>query len=533
MRLVQPLHQNQIEKLSDLENSSNEKVKLVLKANLKDYFPAVTERRIDNIFSQILFNIGINENQLGNLDIAQKVKEAIEKLLNSLNLNRKANFNELEKISKEKTKELLKAKVKEQFPEAPTKRINNIFSQVLFNSGINEERIDNGEIAQQAVEAIKKVHDLVICQGSIPEIYSEGLIKGDDARNLVKFLLMDAPWDARYLSSRALLALKWKKDRAFQNEVICELQLVGEILYNMYRAGTTSEEQKKIIELTLDHLLTLYPFFEPDEGRIINHPRLVDGVIQMISYRIQCLQLTPDWLGAPVFAYGFIPFSDTIPSILNFMGTPPYTTSGCRIAMWADFIPFMSAGEVIYQMGEKVIQNFIDERWVATGLPVDATGFSLGAGLSMQAAIHNIGKVNAIALNPPLFLDNLDEICNENVKKEGIYPNIRILAHKNDPIIVSGKIPLGATVNRVFPDEEQQDSYIAHLKLLDGGKNIVVIKSCREQENNSESRKIWTLVYKLVCFPFFMISSIALIISGIILYLSPKLNVFSSHHRSN
>ena len=110
-------------------------------------------------------------------------------------------------------------------------------------------------------------------------------------------------------------------------------------------------------ETIIGDLLCHLPLFQPvGEIRI---PCLFNDHWSMFTYDIERLELTPNWIGSPITAYGLVCSHGNVDPILIFKPTTYPSDDGFGLSLLTDINPFESAGYYVHRIGFKVIQQWL------------------------------------------------------------------------------------------------------------------------------------------------------------------------------
>lgn len=216
----------------------------------------------------------------------------------------------------------------------------------------------------------------------------------------------------------------------------------------------------KFAKMLMLNILALLPFTDPANGSQINVPQLINKRWEMVTYRIEVLPITSEWLGKPIPALGLKQVNNPqAQPLLIFRGTPQPTADGSLPALASDAVPGKTVGEVIYNRSwvkellqkwikdayhqflndsqpiseanvkEKSLINQIDSRGVII------VGQSLGASLAIIAGSHQPEFVSEIhGFGSPAPLAAVREIYERRKNDTGCKPEFHLYWNFGDKV---------------------------------------------------------------------------------------------------
>lgn len=190
-------------------------------------------------------------------------------------------------------------------------------------------------------------------------------------------------------------------------------ELLQKVLLDIY-ASIQPSTDNHALEAMIGNVLALYTFLKPEKGEPLEVPLFVNGMWEKELYTIDTLQLTPNWMGSPVIAYGLNPAGKN-PPLLLFKGTSYPTDQGFYLQILADLNPFRSIGAYLFSIGKKPIKQWLQN----AGGKARLYGTSLGGALCEHTVIHYPDLIDKVfAFNCPALMGF--ELSQWN-RKKGLY----------------------------------------------------------------------------------------------------------------
>lgn len=366
-------------------------------------------------------------------------------------------------------------------------------------------KVKGEEFATKMREAVNNIAAF----GSCPQVYADEpqLKRGEDARNFAKFLFTDIGAGLAMASTKLARALLIKRDPELLKGVKAEFEYMGaKIVEEMNKKTSITPEEQMLTEMLVGNILAIYTFLDAKDGDKFKVPQFVDNQWQLATYDVTRIQMTPDELGEPMYAYGLSCFANrSAPPLLLFMGTPPPTVSGVKLAEWVDLAPGYSVGEIAYEYAKNQLVNWMDIANVLSNKKVECYGQSLGGSLSILCAgMHPdmIGKI--YAYNPPSPTQEILDQCKENRSKFADIPEINVFMQKNDLVSYVGKgWDPEWNVYKVIPKNKHPSPYFAHIQGFSGQKNVLVHKVDVKADRVSKKRRLINQIADKVRVPLF------------------------------
>jgi pimeloyl-ACP methyl ester carboxylesterase len=393
--------------------------------------------------------------------------------------------------------------------------VQDVLPRLLRSCGVKESKLIEVNSVKKVLDAIDRLQ----VAGQAPQLKKAkpSFIPHDNARNFMKFLFSDQPLSTAFVNWKLVKGLLFQKDEALLKDIRIEFQnYCIKLAKQLNKPQFAGPHEQKLADILIGNLLALYPFFEPDDGDLLALPQKIKGKWELVNYRVNLLQMTPDWKGDPYYACGLVPLEDPFATPhLVFMGTPPPTTRGAVHAEYTDFIPGLSVGESVYQEGQKTVESWVDDIVAITGQKFHIYGQSLGGSLCQILAAHKPDKIGKVfAYNPPSLWKPLLEQYQTKIQSlsEADRPEMNIFCQERDPVY-----SLGAgwdpswNVYQVLPKEEP-NPYEAHIRAF-SGQRVVVLKMTPEDiqsHNVSVARRIYNVAAEIFRVPLFVIKGSAL-----------------------
>lgn len=407
--------------------------------------------------------------------------------------------------------------------ENPAPRIvEHVVRQILFNHGITKTTRVTAAITEKVLASIVPS---IIASGGTPKLFDDVTLQsGDDIGNLLKFFLSETPFTLEYLSFNLA---KWLmiSNREKLKEIRVELQ---KILLHIHRQLLTNNFSNQQTEMMVGLLMSIYPFFEPDQDELIQAPQKIEGNWSLVTYKVDKLCCSPSWMGSPYNAYGLMPIDNpkACPQLL-FMGTPQPSASGSSVATWADFVPGYSVGEAIYEhYAKERLQNWISAAYQKMGHKLTISGQSLGGSLALITASHQPDQIATVyAFNPPTPLPSIPKLFTKNCEKLDTLPDVHAICQEND--IVSdvgwGWHPHW-NVYRVYADKSY-NPYFSHVKGFLCMRKFVVVKVDAEKDSEQLTRKAATILHQTYSASRFILGTLFLLVCGLCFHLYERIRV--------
>jgi Putative esterase len=407
-------------------------------------------------------------------------------------------------------KELIKEKINinKENPDQD-KIIDDILQRLIDSNDL--KKVNGSKFSKKITQAINSIAAF----GSVPQVYKDEpkLKRGEDVKNLVKFLYTDIGISSEIISINSVKALLIRNNKPLLHATLKEFERVSQKIVEKLNSKTHISPHKQMLtEIFIGNLLAIVPYCEPDDGQIVSFPQYINNKWQSVSYSIDRIQLTPNELGDPLYAYGLVPVENkSAPPLLLFMGTPPSTSTGAKLAEWIDFAPGYAIGEIAYEYAEDKLVNWINNANKQCEKKVQLYGQSLGGSLSLICASTHPDKIGKVfAYNPPAPTDKI--LSRYKVNSDGIVPpQVNVYNQKNDLVCSLGNgWDKSWNVYRVIPQQKKPFLFFAHIQGFTGQKNVLVHKIDALKDRVSKTRIKLNKIFEVVKKPIFVYKTAAL-----------------------
>ncbi len=389
--------------------------------------------------------------------------------------------------------------------------VHRIFSASLEECGLSRRDLHSFESVKKLNEQLQKEGFVTI--GSCPDLHINH--QDNEASAMIKFLLTAHSLSCNDITWKLIKAVCFKRDEDLCQTAIGKSQEILVLLFNELKKPGLTPSNEITIEKVIGSILAFYPFFGPNESNNLSIPQKIQGSWEMVNCSTTPIQLTPDYLGPPLFCYGLKPIDNERASpLLLFMGTPHLTASGFFLALLTDTIPFTTIGESIYSIfGKKEIK-----KWLLSNKEKKAKlyGVSLGGSTALLTVADfpkYVAEVHAYSSPSPLlrvrekYSKNTEGLADEK-------PQVYVYCQKNDSVTLLGTgwhedwhvINMFATTTYSSP--------LAHAKSLAGHKEVLFLRANIKKENNRFSRKITHIGHQIASVPTCLILSLLLLIKS-------------------
>jgi hypothetical protein len=377
---------------------------------------------------------------------------------------------------------------------------NLILKQAYFNTGIKRNKLSKNKAAISVV--LKELNSVILAiesHGFTPfdEMRS---IDGDDAKNLVKYLLHDCDKTTKPITLKDLKPLLVKENPLFLNRVREEFQNVLNNLYHKINLGF--EYHSHVIEMLVGHILSMFVLTEPEKDSHISIPVLMNNTQwKLVKYTFDKIPLTPKCFGTPICAYGLLPAIENTHPIMIFKSTPHPTGKSSTLSLIADFTPGFAVGGALYKMGRKKLHNWINKNYEEhQNQTIKIYGQSLGGALASHLACDISEKIEMHAFVPPGIFSN---------KSKGKEIKGKMYSHTSDLISLVNQHPEELTSIKVITEKPRKNPLLAHFKIF-GCNKIILLNVNNKRENKRFIRKLFSGIHQVLCLPIFCIKSLFL-----------------------
>jgi pimeloyl-ACP methyl ester carboxylesterase len=243
----------------------------------------------------------------------------------------------------------------------------------------------------------------------------------------------NVPPPSKLLNEKTMLnAIVWKK-----NPEVLALgrDLLNKIFVNMFEEMNKkrlSSEKSFHMEIIIGDLLSLYPFIGPKDGEELKIPVKIDEKWELVTYNVQTIHLTPEWMGSPLVAFGLnAKTHPDAPPLLLFKGTTYPTDEGFSLSLLTDLNPGASVGAYVFRLGQQKIKGWLDTH--AQEKKAIIYGKSLGGSQAWRTALYFPDQVQKVMSYSSPGFSSRDLKRLNHIQKLKSIPEINIFCQPNDP----------------------------------------------------------------------------------------------------
>lgn len=385
-------------------------------------------------------------------------------------------------------------------------RIKEIVEQAELNLGLGGT-MKQSEIKISDLQKIRnEVKKIVLCVGNSRPLFPAQ--EGEDPSpmsNVFQTLLSENPSAGDVLNSDTASSVLWGRDPKFLKEARDYVQ----DMFDRFTAYPPERRSQRLAnEASIENLLALYPFFDPEAGETLNVPEKIDGKWTSVPYEVEKIQLTQNWLASPMFAYGLVPkeHKDKAAPKLLFKGTTYPVDRGAFLSLLSDTNPFASVGEYAFNMGFSELEKWFEKN-TSEEVKADVMGQSLGGSLTLLASANFGDKIRkAHAFNPPAPFPW--SISNFDSYQEHQRPDVRVFCQSGDviPKLGWGWHPAWK-VHKVFTSRDD-GAFFSHAKAFTAESDVLILDVNPEMDSSSFSRKIIAIIQLVVSPILFVVLAI-------------------------
>jgi pimeloyl-ACP methyl ester carboxylesterase len=365
--------------------------------------------------------------------------------------------------------------------------------QEIFNRATEELAEDSPNF--QGVLTAKALHTRIAKESRIPRTDNrtlkplEDLIFGNEE-------WVEALFGLEKVES-LLHAVTWDKDAEIFKQV---RQWFADRIAN----ATTEIPDAEIRQVYLRNLLALYPYFSPEEDELLSLPFGPSGAL--IDYQVKALQLTPDFMGSPLVAYGLTSQDPQAAPILLFKGTTYPSDEGFFLSLLTDINPFMPVGGFAFHLTAKSrIEAWLKENTTEERKAMVA-GVSLGGALSLQTACYFPQYLSHVfAFNSPAMTSSEISSWEANIKALGdAAPRVEVYLQDKDPIsrMVGCLFAQEWKLHHVYAPLDWtpiKSSFQSHSGALTAHPQVFIVPGSATGENNRIERLyIWPIFQNIL-----------------------------------
>lgn len=286
--------------------------------------------------------------------------------------------------------------------------------------------------------------------------------------------------------------------------------MIGKCLIDMHqgierRKTPLSAQEVFHYEVIIGDLLAVFPFLRPEPGESIEVPVFKEGRTRLVSYKVEPIRLTPNWMGSPLMAYGLNPKKarSSAPPFLLFKGTTYPTDKGHNLSVLTDLNPGGAVGSLGFKHGKKNIEKWLEK---SEGKEAIVVGKSLGGALAWRSALYFPDKIKKVmAYAPPGFYPgNLRRL--RELNKEGKLPEINIFCQKNDVVSQVDQATSEGVNYYLVLGEKSQKGIDAHASVFSTNEHAAILKLPHYAKMGRGARAALTalrVVFSFLGFPLF------------------------------
>ncbi len=404
--------------------------------------------------------------------------------------------------------------------------VNNVVEQLLSNYQPSSDALLAVRGARQVLGAVSVD---IEAWGSAPQVYEQmNLQKGEDTRNVIRWLFGNPEivgHDFTVITSQLIKAAAFERNETFLKEAQDELLAIGLRLYEQLKGGGLTPSSERLTGILLGQILGLYPFFEPKTGTELILPQKIDVEWELITFRVEQIQLTPKWLGPPILAFGLIPKEESASGVrprLLFPGTSQPTASWSPLDTWADFVPSYSVGEFVFDWWAKeAIFKWMEQAKHDWGVGVELTGVSLGGSLTLLTVSHRPDLVSvARAFVPPALREEVVADYENKIEEMEVrdHPDVSIYWQAGDIVSLVGPAWSKFWKAVCLIPGEKLNPLESHNKAFAAQPLTAVVRMDAERDSNRLARKIFNIIFEIASIPIFLVLTLVILIrSGVYL----------------
>lgn len=323
-----------------------------------------------------------------------------------------------------------------------------------------------------------------------------------------------------------LLTVMWKKNPQILREA---RELIHELFVDMAEQLNQKEFSSDEIfhmEMIIGELLSLYPFLNPEQDDTLSVPALVKGKWELVSYSVDRIELTSQWIGSPLVAFGLIPSEGfpSAPPLLLFKGTTYPADDGFGLSVLADLNPFATVGNYGFRLGQEKIGNWLEK--YTSQANVIIYGKSLGGALAWQTALSFPEFTDKVMTYGAPGLSSSDlKRCHQLAEKDQL-PSIHLFCQENDPVTsVDHVATRGIHYYRVL-GKHRRRGVAAHADMYSTHEVSAVIRINPHREARQWQRRALTILRAIASFTIFpvliLVYGIAALITQTIKFLGNR-----------
>lgn len=415
---------------------------------------------------------------------------------------------------REQTIEFLKNAIRDRYSEycLNEQEVHDALKQAFFNAGVSMSNTRlTGNAARKVFDQIDSVITGFNNESLLPGLQNHQATGPDDLRAAFAYLLTDQGLSSELISWDNFKAIFFNPNPKMMQRARGEIQ---DILHELFQqTNGISHERSKMLETLIGNVLSFYAYMDPQSGETLTIPQKINGEWQEVQYDVERLQLTPDYLGSPIYAFGLTTTNEDANPLLIYKGTTYPTDHGAFLSIMTDMNPFGSVGGYVYHFGKETINRFIDDA-IAGDKKVKVQGQSLGGAMTLQTVLNRPEAIErADAYVPPAMLAGTCKSYNKRFDElgEANMPTVNVWRQENDPVSAVGQC--WAKGWKVHSTHAKKENWlVSHMKAFTGQKRVMVLKVDPVRDMNSIPRKIFTFLHLALSIPLFVINAVIMTI---------------------
>ena len=392
-----------------------------------------------------------------------------------------------------------------------TKKIEKIVAHACFNLGarhlLRRREVSLAELRRIQKEIIRSI----VSVGNPLPFRIDFTDAAAPKALLLNYVLHEVPTLEQLAHKELVKAVYWKKNSEFLKQIREGVQETLKTFFHRVSSQNDVIKEKKFgshphlpMEAAVGNLLALYTYLDPPDNENISVPQKIEEIWKLIDYRIEKLQLTPDFLSSPMHAFGLscIDSSFDAPPLLLFKGTTYPTDNGAFLSILSDVNPFASVGEYVFFLGREKLRLWIEKNTVSKR-KMRVYGSSLGGSMSLQAAIafpELIEKVHAFS--PPALSNRHVRKWNK-LPKIGDKPEIYVYCGEGDmiPHFGSGWGEDWGVFHVI--GSKTYNPLISHFKIFTAERDVLLLDLNKEKDRKNVWRRLLSTAQLIGNVPIF------------------------------
>lgn len=327
----------------------------------------------------------------------------------------------------------------------------------------------------------------------------------ETAWTFLHFVLGNQLNPRKILANRsAIKAVLMKKNPALMREARGLFQgLLTLLADDLIKHSPKKKEEIFHTQEIIGNLLSLYIYMDPQNGEVVEVPKLIDGKWEKVAYHTQKIQLTPSWMGSPIVALGLT--AKNAPPQLIFKGTTYPADDGFLLSLLTDLTPMESVGQTAFTQGGKVLSHWLRTHTDNGHNPAEIYGQSLGGSLVQKAAIHFPKFIKTgFAYDPPGLSKNDLIDLRAQQRTNATLPTMHIICQHRDPVHYLDLIPKqGWNYWRIYGRKLKPGRIEAHASSFGLHKSAIITHLNPKALAHDPDRPLLTAFKQFLSFPLY------------------------------